>query len=368
MRVALIIDSLALGGAQKHVRQVACWLARGGDHVTVWVLNDIVEPLYAEPLRKAGVRIEVVGRTHVLNGTGLIRVAACWHRERVDRVITVLFVSTVFGRVAAQLAGGITVITALQARNLDYKWWQLTLLRLTAGLTDWTISNSRAASAWAQEHEGVRRSRCSFLPNAIDPVEASLPEPRWSEIGLPQLEGRRWVIGSLGRLHQQKGYDLLLEALARLPKPVLTELGVVVWGEGPERPVLEERRRWLGLDAIVHFPGQHGDAVGWLRKLHVYVQPSRFEGMPNAVVEALTVGLPVIAFAVDGIAEICDEDLDLVPGEPDLSVQRFSERLANLLQCTGLRSGSRRAAPPLMGVVPLARLEAFLRSFQLCVV
>lgn len=305
MNVAIVIDSLSIGGAQKHVRQLACGLAEQGDKVTVWVLNNIVEDLYVEPLRRAGVEVRVVGQRAVLTGLGLLRVAETWRSERVELVVVVLFVSTVFGRLAAQLAGGVPIVTSLQARNVDYSRWQRLLVQMTAGASGWTISNSRSALRWAVCHEGVCATRSSYIPNMFDPVASETPLPSWTDLGLPEVEGR-WVVGSLGRLSPQKGYDVLLRGVAMVPRELREQLAVVIWGEGPERPALLRLRTELGLDDRVHLPGQRADAVRLLRKFDGYVQPSRFEGTPNAVLEALSVGLPLLVTAVDGLAE---EDL-----------------------------------------------------------
>lgn len=315
MRIAIFIDSLAIGGAQKHVRQLACGLSAEGHAITVFALNDIVEPLYREPMTAAGVTVKAVGKTAVLSGVGLFRVA--WELESggFDCVVTVLFVSTVFGRIAAQLAGGLPVLTCLQARNINYADWQKLLLRATARLTAFTVSNSRSALPWAAQHEGVDLARSAYVPNAIDPPPPPGMLPSWTELGLPQLEGKR-VIGSLGRLDRQKGYDILLDALTLLSPTERAEFAVIVFGEGPERKNLEQKRRALGLESLVFLPGQRPDAAALLPKFDLYVQPSRFEGTPNAVMEALSAGVPAFCSAVDGARELAGVDgLSLVPLE-----------------------------------------------------
>jgi len=303
VKIAIFIDSLAIGGAQKHVSQLACELADGGQKVTVFVLNEILEPLYTAPLTTAGVEVVVVGKCSVLMGSGILRVAWRLWAEDFDGVITVLFVSTIFGRLAAQVAGGIPVLTSLQARNINYALWQKYLVCATSGLAAFTVSNSRTALIWAAKQEGVNLRASAYIPNAIVPALADDPAPTWAQIGLSQLENKR-VIGSFGRLHHQKGYDLLLDAIASIPPAILNSLAVVIFGEGPERMGLLQRVKQLNLQELVFFPGQRDDAVRLLPRLELYVQPSRFEGTPNALGEAMAARLPVIATAVDGNAEL----------------------------------------------------------------
>lgn len=136
MKLTFVIDSLAMGGAQKHVRQMALGLAARGHQVRVISLNDVCHVAMVEPLVAAGIPVTVMGRRAMLCGVGLIRL---WRRLRSDRpdlLITVLFASTIAGRIAATLAGkGIRIVTCVQARNINYGGWQFALLRLTAWAT-----------------------------------------------------------------------------------------------------------------------------------------------------------------------------------------------------------------------------------------
>ncbi len=320
MKIAIFIDSLAIGGAQKHVRQMACGLAQRGHEIVVYCLNDVAHPVHREALSVRGVELKVLGRTKVLSGVGVLEVIAALGRDGCDVIVTVLFVSTVFGRVIAGLLGGIPVVTCLQARNVNYTAVQKRLVRATAWLTDFTVSNSRCATVWAVENEGVDPRRCEFVANALDPIAPmrfteSDPESTWTAFGFPELEGRK-VIGSLGRLHRQKGYDILLDSFAGIAG-AFAEFDVLLVGDGPERVALLEQMRRLGLEGRVWLAGERADPRPLLEKMDVYVQPSRYEGTPNALMEAMALGRPVVATSVDGISELIDGGVEgwLVPSE-----------------------------------------------------
>jgi glycosyltransferase involved in cell wall biosynthesis len=334
MKVAIMIDSLAIGGAQKHVRQLACGLAGRGHCVTVYCLNDVVHPIYREALEAGGVELKVIGKVKVLNGRGLLEVAWTLWRNRHDVLVTVLFVSTLFGRVVAAMVGGIPVVTCLQARNINYTAAQKIALRVTAGLTNLTVTNSRNAIGWAVENEGVDVRRCTFVANALDPIRIAGSgqehnRPTWTALGFPQLEGKT-VIGSLGRLHRQKGYDVLLEAFAGIAS-TLDACHVLLVGEGPERAALVALAKQLGLEGRVWFAGERAETRPLLEKMAIYVQPSRFEGTPNAVMEAMAAGLPVVASAVDGITELIAEGREgwlVLPEDAEVLAQRLAKKIA----------------------------------------
>jgi glycosyltransferase involved in cell wall biosynthesis len=128
------------------------------------------------------------------------------------------------------------------------------------------------------------------------------------------------VLG-VGRLVPVKGFTVLVRALARLPRA--TRPALVILGEGPERPALLARAARAGVELRLPGAVPRAAVADWLAAADLYVQPSvplpsgRAEGMPVAVREALSVGVPVIASAVGGLTELRDRSLTLIPpGDP----------------------------------------------------
>ena len=120
------------------------------------------------------------------------------------------------------------------------------------------------------------------------------------------------VLGALGRLDFQKGFDVMLRALVDVP-----EARLVVVGDGPERAALERLAKELALAERVRFEGWREDARRYLTTFDVFVLPSRFEGFPLAIVEAMLARLPVVAANVGSVAEaVADGETGvLVPPE-----------------------------------------------------
>jgi glycosyltransferase involved in cell wall biosynthesis len=138
--------------------------------------------------------------------------------------------------------------------------------------------------------------------------------------GVPDLEpggdGRRPaagpVIGAIGRLEAQKGFDILIRALPRLP-----DARVVFVGDGAERHALESLAAEVGVAERVDFAGWSKGPQEYLRSFDVFAFPSRFEGFPLAVLEAMLAELPVVASDVGSVAEavVHGETGLLVPAE-----------------------------------------------------
>ncbi len=115
-------------------------------------------------------------------------------------------------------------------------------------------------------------------------------EPPWGSYG-----GEGPMLVAVGRLIPQKGFDLLLQALA-LCQGAGRKAKLAIVGEGPERARLEALAQKLGIGGRVLFAGFIPDPAGWYAHGDVFVLPSRWEGFGHVIVEALACGLPVIAF------------------------------------------------------------------------
>jgi glycosyltransferase involved in cell wall biosynthesis len=147
-------------------------------------------------------------------------------------------------------------------------------------------------------HSGViSAERVCTVPNGLDPApyRAALPLDR-TALG---FERGRPLLITVGLLNAAKGQDLAIEALA---DPRLAGLQLMLVGHGEDRPALEQRIASLGLGDRVRLLGWRDDVL--LRTADGLLLPSRWEGMPYAVLEAMATGLPVIATRVDGAREL----------------------------------------------------------------
>ncbi|OGL01419.1 MAG: hypothetical protein A3E31_16510 [Candidatus Rokubacteria bacterium RIFCSPHIGHO2_12_FULL_73_22] len=146
-----------------------------------------------------------------------------------------------------------------------------------------------------------------------------------------------------------KGFDLLVEALPRLAAEV-PSARVLLVGDGPERAALEARARALGVAARLHVTGATPEVAAHLAAADVLAAPSRNEGMGRALVEAMALGLPVVATAVGGIPAVVEDGgcgRLVPPGDADA----LAAALAGLGRDARLRETLGRAA--------VVRAEAF---------
>lgn len=170
-----------------------------------------------------------------------------------------------------------------------------------------------------------------YLPNGIDPAHLKpARDPSLMRWDL-KLSRRAPVIAMIGRLAPVKGADLFLWAAHRMLRP-RPDLRFLVIGDGPERSRLEAQARELGLDGSLQFLGHRDDLPDLLQIVDVLLMPSRHEGMPMSLLEALALGKPVVAAAVGGIPEVIRDQEQGLLVAPENPVQLADACLALLAQ------------------------------------
>lgn len=180
---------------------------------------------------------------------------------------------------------------------------------------------------------GQGMNNASFMPNPI-PFLPEVPSPRTGD-----------VVVSVGRLHDQKGIDMLLDAWAEVvPRHSDWRLRIYGSGEDEEEEILKKQCTALGLDDSVEWMGSTSDVPGALRGGSVFVLPSRGEGFPLVLMEAMATGLPAAAFdCAPGVHEIVHDGEDGLLATPG-NTGELARRLDTLMSDRGLRDAMGEAA------------------------
>lgn len=189
---------------------------------------------------------------------------------------------------------------------------------------------------------GVAPDRCVLLPNAIDTEEFRRRRPAATaraELGVP--EGRH-LIGMVGRLSREKRCDLAIEAVADLVERG-HDLELWIAGEGAERAALERLAAGLGVGDRVRCVGFLDDPLPFLEALDVFVMSSVREGLPNSLLEAMAVGLPVVATPVAGIPGVVDDGRNGLLVE-EAAAPALRRKIVELLESPELAASIGRAA------------------------
>ncbi|MCA9131778.1 MAG: glycosyltransferase [Planctomycetales bacterium] len=148
-------------------------------------------------------------------------------------------------------------------------------------------------------HCGVPASRCHWIPNAIDLDEFRRP----AEARSAQRGERPLILGAMGRLSPEKGFDLLIRAVAELNDAGLA-CKLRIAGEGEQRVALQQQLLGLNCSASVELLGQVADVRSFYADLDMFVLSSRREGLPNVLLEAMALEVPVLSTRVAGIPQL----------------------------------------------------------------
>jgi glycosyltransferase involved in cell wall biosynthesis len=161
---------------------------------------------------------------------------------------------------------------------------------LAYGLLTGVICQTEAARCWLRQY--TRARRVYVIPNHVDlPLRAQAPLIMPSEV---MGESRRCVL-AVGRIAEEKQFHKLIDAFAALV-PRFPHWDLVIVGDGSDRLDLLARVAAHGLETRIHLPGAAGNMADWYRRADIFAMTSRFEGFPNALLEAMAHGTPPIAF------------------------------------------------------------------------
>ena len=309
-RVALCITDLDVGGAEQCLVELATRLDRREFEPVVYCLGP--RPASAEAscvprLEAAGVEVHCLGARGGRNILPTLRhLRRLLASQRPDLVQTLLFHANVLGRVAARLAGVPRVVCGIRVAERQCRW-HLWLDRATAAWVDRYVCVSEAVARFSHLRGGLPRSKLVVIPNGIDLRQ--YPAPRPANLGRWGIRPGRRTIVFVGRLDRQKGVRWLLETCP-LWLDRLGDCDLLLVGAGPEAAELRRLCETLGIAGRVHWAGWQQDVAGILAASHLLVLPSRWEGMPNVVLQAMAAGLPVLATDAEGVRELLGDAAD----------------------------------------------------------
>lgn len=227
-------------------------------------------------------------------------------------------------------------------RDFTAETWQVTLYeRLERSLlvrSPWVVCISPAQ---ARELGRVRRGRHAplVIQNAVlAPRETGLsqePAPTRADLG---FSGRSFVFGAAGRFSREKGHRVLLDAFAMLQKMLPGQpMELLLLGEGREEPSLRAQARRLGIEPRVCFAGFQRRASAWMKAMDCLVQPSLTDGTPNSVLEAMLLGIPVIATDTGGIPDVIQSGETGLLVEPDSPIA-LADAMKKIIRSSALRN------------------------------
>lgn len=313
MRIIVMTNRFGDLGTHPQLTRVALHLKYAGHDV--WAISLAPPGTIAQMFAEAGIVTDVIDMPWRGSLIPLVaRLSTRFRRWHPDVVIAFLYETIMPARLAARLAGAPIVISSIRNEYFGPRYREL-LLRATERLSAVTVVNSRRVAESLVRRGVASRGHLSVIHNGVD-TTLFHPAPEIKEdvrvsLGVSDAE---FVWLTIGRLTEQKDYPSLLQAFSRV---VASRPGtrLLVVGRGSLQSQLPDLVRGLGLTNDVSFLGYRADVPSLLAAADAFVLASRYEGLPNVVMEALAAGVPVVGTAVGGMDELVHEGVSgyLVP-------------------------------------------------------
>jgi glycosyltransferase involved in cell wall biosynthesis len=340
MRLLIYIHSLASGGAERVVVNLANhWIRKGWDVTVVTVATGSADFYEIDPAVKR-IMLGLDGGTDRFLSVvrrNARRIMALRRILRENRPHVTLSMMTNANVVLALAASGMPEVCTIGSEHIFPRQAPLghfleTMRRHTYGRLDAVVALTEECASWIRENTPAQR--VPVIPNAACwPLPSQ--EPRLSPLAAHAPQ--RKLLLAVGRLAKEKNFRALVEAFAAMA-PRHPEWDLAILGEGPEREALVGRIRQSGLESRIFLPGRLGNVGEWYEHADLYAMSSLFEGFPNTLVEALAYGVPAVSFDCDtGPRDIIRHGIDgylVAPGD----AAAFADSLERLMGDERLRA------------------------------
>jgi glycosyltransferase involved in cell wall biosynthesis len=287
------------------------------------------------------------------------RLTVLLRQRDIDAVITVGAGDKMFwGRLAARRVGVPVILSALHSTGWPDAVGRLN--RLLTPLTDAFIAVAESHGEFLAKNLGVDRNRVATIPNGVDtarfaPLADAAAVRR--ELGIGPTEP---VVGIVAALRPEKNHELFLEMASRVVREVPATRFMIV-GEGRRSESLAQRAKDLGLAERVLFLGSRNDVPQLLAAMDVFVLASHIEANPLSILEAMSVGKPVVATNVGSIHEAvaeCRTGFLVAPGDPYQMADRVLRLVNDPLRAQSMGAAARAA------VIGRWSIESMVRGYE----
>jgi len=295
--IAYVITDLEIGGVPLHLLRLATAMRQRGHRPSVISLK--TPGPVGDRLGDAGIAVESCAGRGGWDVRVIERLGDLLASRRPDIVHSMLFHANLaarFAAVDADLPRG-RILCEIQTAEVERRW-HLWADRWTCGGCRCVIGNSPSVIEHLACRARIPRERLRLIRGGIDPQSVRGAAP----IGREALGVEGPVVLWVGRLDPVKGLNHLIDAFHTVAGR--TDAHLLLAGEGPHRPALVEQVTRMALTRRIHFLGARNDVPAILRTADVFAFPSRTEGLPNALLEAMAAACPIVATDVPGCRDL----------------------------------------------------------------
>ena len=334
-----VIHSLHCGGAERATTGLANYWAAAGEEVIILTNADHETDFYSVDHRIVRISFNCDAKS------------TSWLGRLIGNIIRIFNLRKIIKKVEPDICIGMmtssAVLVAISRIGLPGKYigservhppkyplgffWEF-LRSLTYKALDFMVVLSKPTAEWMAKNTNAKN--IEVIPNAVQwplPLSTPIVEP------CRNLKSERKVILSVGRFVHQKGFDLLLDAFGGIADG-FPDWDLCILGDGPLLEQFQKQKHQLRIKSQIFYPGRVGNLTDWYTRADIFVLPSRFEGFPNALVEAMSYGLPVVsADCLTGPADLIHDDINGVLVAPE-DVEALQAGLLKTMASVRLRA------------------------------
>ena len=306
IKILYIITSSGIGGAERILYYTATGLDYNKYDISVCSLKKMGE--IAEDLEKQGIEVYCLhmGDRESFWGwlssiIALIRLFPYLIRIRPTIVHSFLFRANILARIAGYLTGVPIVISSVRVMGGEKKYFHY-VERITSFMVDHYVTVSESVKRYIIDKSKISAEKISVIYNGVNIKSQDNSYEQNPKMPFKTGDKDR-ILMTVGRLHKQKGHCYLIQAVSKVRKE-FPNVKLLVAGEGEEENNLKKLVKSLDLMNEVIFAGLSSDIERILPMAELFILPSLWEGLPNALLEAMAAGKPVVATKVGGIPEI----------------------------------------------------------------
>jgi len=327
IRIHYLITDSNFGGTEASVERLARGMQQRGYQISIC---SIKKPGYmAEELKRKGIvfhslnlPLNIGWGYPFLLFFGLFRWRKILKREMPDIIHSFLFQSNLLASMSsfprAKVGSKKALISSVRCINRDKSRWRIFLDRWALEKSKVVLAVSQAVRQTYLEREKIQPAQIRVVYHGVERRFFEYPTKKsdiHEKLGIPRQE---YLIGTVARLHKDKGIETLLEAMA-LALRSEPHIRLLIIGNGPEEDRLSKMAERLGIMNHVIFIGFQSNVIPWMASLDIFCLTSEEEGLPQSLLEVMAIGKPVVVTHVGGVTEIINDPrcgILIPPGDP----------------------------------------------------
>jgi glycosyltransferase involved in cell wall biosynthesis len=339
-KILHIVEDLKVGGLENVLASIVLSLDKTKYNVQVWCLARGGNT--AQALIDKGISLKILNLESYYNPFNIIYLGLAMKRERFQLIHAHGYFAGTFGRLAAILARVPVIILHVHSTYYHYSKRNLLIERFLSYFTDRIICVSQAVEKFVTVKERIRKEKTCLIYNAVESPDHLLNDHQRKKMRASLgFDAEAIVIAVVASLTANKGHGILLTAFKEVSRSY-PSISLLIVGDGPLREKLETEVKQQKMDRVIVFMGIRNDVLKLLQVSDILVLPSIIrEGLSLALIEAMSVSLPVIGTAVGGIPEVIEDGENGFLVSPGSSEQ-LAVALKKLVNDQALRNGMGR--------------------------